>query len=139
MNKLKKGLFIALFALEVLICAAALIVGLFGIDVSFIDDTRMAVVILGAIGMMLCIPGIICFVKRAPFGILSISGYLLGALALFTFFVQLFKLDVPFFGNPQLALVTMAAIIVLKGFIGCRLPAKKEPQRTDNTDFPKAG
>ena len=137
MQKVQKVLFTILLILEIIIAVAAAVIGLLNIKVSFIDDTRMAVIILGVIGMIFCIPGIICFVKRAPVKALTLLGYLLGAIALFTFFIQLFKIDMPFFGNPQLALVTLAVIIILKGVIGCHFPAKKAQPKADDTDFPE--
>ena len=133
MKNMKKILGYIVFALEVLVCAAALIIGLFKIKVSFMEDTRMVVVVLGAVGMLFCVVGVVRFIKRAPGHILSIIGYLLGVIAMGIFFIQLFKLDVPFLGDPYWALACMCAVIVIKGVIGRNCPENKaKTQSTTN-------
>lgn len=123
---MKKVFGYILLTLEILVCAAALVIGLFDIKVDFMEDTRMVVIVLGVIGMAFCTFGVIRFIKRAPGNILSIIGYILGAAALFIFLIQLFKINVPFIGNPNWALACMAVIIILKGVIGRRGPVKKD-------------
>ncbi|MEG1811549.1 MAG: hypothetical protein RR232_07905 [Clostridia bacterium] len=132
-----------LLALEIAVATGMTIIGLFDVKINFINDTRMAVIVLGVLGMLFCIPGVIRFIKRAPMHILSLVGYLLGAMAMLIFFAQLFMLKIPVIGNPKLALVILAAIIVLKGVIGRNLPPTKEEMKKakakakqDDTDFP---
>ena len=119
-----------MLALEIIVCTAALVIGLFDVKVSFMENTRMVVVVLGVVGMVFCIYGVVRFIKHAPANIFSILGYILGLVGLGIFFIQLFTIDVPFLGNPKWALVSLCAVIILKGIIGRTDPwIKKENEK----------
>lgn len=100
---------------------ATIYAGFSGKRILFVTDTRSAVIVLTAIGFLMCSMGALgAFVNKAPAHPLTIAGYLLGSLALLTGIIQLFKLKVPLMSNPNSALLIIAVAITFK-FIIARL------------------
>lgn len=84
-----------------------------------IFSSRWSVLALFLVGLLMCSFGSMgTFLAKGPGHFLTISGYLLGFLALITVMIQMFKLKVPFLGAPQNALLVILAIICLKVIIG---------------------
>jgi hypothetical protein len=111
---------IEIFTAEWLITALIVWAGLSGKQILFINGARSAVITLGAIGFAMCMimPTIGVFIKNAPAHLLTIMGYIFGAIALLTAIVQIFKWNIPIIYDPKIALFIVAGCIVIKSIIG---------------------
>ena len=106
---------IPLYALSAVAAVLALVAGFTGKRILFIGDIRMAVIVLFAAGFLLCSTGAITsFVGKAPGHPLTIAGYIIGAVALFTGLVQIFGWQVPVLVEPRTALIIITVAILLK-------------------------
>ena len=95
--------------------------GFTGKRILFVSGPRSAVIVLVIIGIIMCSSASMgIFISKAPAHPLTIIGYILGSLALFTGVVQIFRLKVHFFSDPKNALFFIVAVIVVK-FIIARL------------------
>lgn len=96
----------------------ALVIGLMGWKFLFITSARGAAITVAAAGFVMCATGLLgVFLAKAPVHPMTILGYILGLAALFTGIVQVFRIDIPFFGEPSTALILLAAIVVAKVII----------------------
>lgn len=111
-----KNIFILI--IEIAIAGTLVALGLSGKRFLFIEGARTATITLGVIGMSFCSIGIMKFGTSAPAHPLSILGYLLGGIALFTLLTQIFQWDIIYIRNAETALIVLAAIIALKSIIG---------------------
>ncbi len=108
-----------LYILSGLVALVAIYVGLTRHALWFIKDVRTAVIVLFFAGFVMCSTGaIITFVSKAPFHPLTILGYLFGALALFAGLTQLFRWQVPFLHDSNIALIVITVSMVVKIVIG---------------------
>lgn len=110
-----KGL--PIFAVEVIIAVIIAGLGLSGSKVLFITSPRSAVITLGIIGMLFCTLSVGKFITSGPAHPLSILGYLLGAIAIAAFIIQIFNWKVPLLSDPQAALIILAVAMIGKGII----------------------
>lgn len=95
--------------------AIAFFCGFTGKKILFITDARSAVITLAAVGFLMCSLGALSpFVTKAPLHPFTITGYVLGSLALLAGIVQLFNLKVPVLSNPKTALIIIGVIIIIK-------------------------
>jgi len=89
-----------------------------GKKILFIGSPRAAVITLGSIGIVVfCTISVGQFVSAAPAHPLTVAGYLVGTIAMLTFFTQVFKWKVPMINNPRTALFVLAGCIVIKSII----------------------
>lgn len=109
---------------EWLITSLIVYAGLSGKQIVFINGPRTAVITLGAIGFAMCtiMPTIGIFIKNAPAHPLTITGYLIGSLALLTTATQLFRWKIPLLYDPKISLFVVAGCIVIKSIIGRLVP-----------------
>jgi hypothetical protein len=109
--KIKSLLYLAAALAGVL----ALIAGFGRLEILFITDTKTAVIVAASAGFIMCASGMIShFVTKAPSHPLTITGYIVGAVALFTGIVQIFNMDIPPLSDPFTALIIVTAAIAIK-------------------------
>ena len=115
---------IGVLAAECLITILIVCAGLSGKQILFISGTRSAAITLGSIGFAMCMimPTIGKFISTAPAHPLTLIGYILGTIALFATITQILKWNIPMIHNPQIALFTIAACIIIKAVIGRLAP-----------------
>jgi len=63
------------------------------------------------------------FIRNAPAHPFTITGYILGAIALLTVAAQIFRWNIPLIQDPKIALSAVAGCIVIKTMIGRFAPA----------------
>lgn len=111
---------IAILAAEWGITGLIVYAGLSGKPILFINGPRSAVIVLGVIGFAICMlmPTIGRFIANAPAHPLTITGYVLGSVALLATVTQIFNWRIPILHDPQTALFVVAGCIVVKSIIG---------------------
>ena len=109
-----------ILAAEWLITGLIVYAGLSGKQILFLNGPRSAGIALGIIGFAMCMimPTIGKFISTAPAHLLTIMGYIFGAIALLTAVAQLFKWGIPIIYDPKNALFVVAGCIVIKSTIG---------------------
>jgi hypothetical protein len=89
--------------------------GLSGQKILFVNNARTASITLAVVGFIMCSTGALApFINKAPVHPLSLAGYILGVLALTIALIQIFNWNVPIFGVPRYALISLGLIIVVK-------------------------
>lgn len=106
-----------LLAVETILSAALVWLGLSGKQFLWIHDARSAAITLGAAGFILCMASVGKFISAAWHHPLTICGYVLGTILMLSMIAQIFGLNMPVVGRPETALVIIAVCIVLKGII----------------------
>ncbi len=97
----------------------AIIAGFSGANILWMTSVKAAVITLAAAGFVMCSTGVVArFVTKMPAHPVTILSYLIGLLALFTGIVQVFSIQMPFFGDAKTALIILTCAIVLKVAIG---------------------
>ncbi len=109
---------IGIFVFEAVITGLITWAGLSNRKILFINGPRSAVIVLGIIGVVaFCTISVGKFISAAPAHPLTIAGYVLGMVAMFTFLTQIFKWNVPIIGEPRTALLVLTGCILVKSII----------------------
>lgn len=107
----------SLLVVETIISVVLIWMGLSRREFLWIRGPRSASITLCAIGFVLCMASVGKFISAAWYHPLTICGYVLGVILLFSMIVQIFGLKVPIIGKSETALVIIGVCIILKGII----------------------
>lgn len=108
---------VSVLILEIVITVSITTFGLSGVKVLGMKGPRVAVIILGIVGMLLCTVSIGKFISSDPISLQSLIGYIFGTAALLSFITQLFKWNLPYISNPTVALLVLAVSILIKSVV----------------------
>lgn len=106
-----------LLAVETILSAALVWLGLSGKQFLWIHDARSAAITLCAAGFILCMASVGKFISAAWYHPLTVCGYILGTILMVSMIALIFRLSIPVVGKPETALIIVGACIVLKGII----------------------
>ena len=96
---------VSVLILEIVITVSITTFGLSGVKILGMKGPRVAVIILGIVGMLLCTVSVGKFISSDPISLQSLIGYIFGTAALLSFITQLFKWNLPYISNPTVALL----------------------------------
>ena len=99
---------------EACVVSAFLIFGLSGKKIFGIQGPRSATIILGIIGILLCMRSVGKFISGAPFRPETIVAYLFGSLAMLSFLTQLFQWKIPVLKESGSALTVLSMSMYAK-------------------------